>query len=129
MNANILALDLGTQTGWALRQRDGGVTSGSENFRPQRFEGGGMRFLRFKRWLTELKTHAGGLKVPTHPYRCALGRLQPQVTDLDAIKERGWRDQHILVVNASDERLDFVEREFVRRIGERLYGKGGLHHG
>lgn len=61
MNANILALDLGTQTGWALRQRDGGVTSGSENFRPQRFEGGGMRFLRFKRWLTELKTHAGGL--------------------------------------------------------------------
>jgi hypothetical protein len=26
------------------------------------------------------------------------------------------------VVNASDERLDFIEREIVRRIGDRLYG-------
>jgi hypothetical protein len=48
---------------------------------------------------------------------------------LDAIKERGWRDQHILVVNASDDRLDFIEREIVRRIGERLYGPGGTRHG
>lgn len=44
---SILALDLGTQTGWALRDRDGAVTSGSESFKPQRFEGGGMRYLRF----------------------------------------------------------------------------------
>lgn len=65
----------------------------------------------------------------TPPYRCALGRVQPQTTDLDAIKEQGWHDQHILVVNASDERLDFIEREIVRRIGERLYGTGGKRHG
>lgn len=51
----ILALDLGTQTGWALAGRDGRITSGSQSFRPQRFEGGGMRYLRFKRWLTEVK--------------------------------------------------------------------------
>ena len=38
------------------------------------------------------------------------------------MKRNGWRDQHILVVNESDERLDFIEREIVRRIGERLYG-------
>ena len=44
-------------------------------------------------------------------------------------KRYGWRDQHILVVNAADERLDFIEREFVRRIGERLYGQGGARHG
>jgi hypothetical protein len=69
------------------------------------------------------------MKIPQHPYRCPLGRLQPNVTDLDAMKERGWRDQAILVVNAADERLDFVEREFVRRIGERLYGKGETRHG
>lgn len=55
----ILALDLGTTTGWALRNRDGSVVSGSENFRPRRFEGGGMRYLRFGRWLDELK--AGGI--------------------------------------------------------------------
>jgi hypothetical protein len=66
------------------------------------------------------------MKVPTPQYRCPLGRLQPNVTDLDAMKRNGWRDQHILVVNESDERLDFIEREIVRRIGERLYG--GARH-
>ena len=61
MTSTILALDLGTTTGWALRSPDGAITSGTQNFRPQRFEGGGMRFLRFKRWLTELKAHADGI--------------------------------------------------------------------
>lgn len=65
------------------------------------------------------------MKIPTPPYRCPLGRLQPETTDLDVLKQRGWREQHILVVNETDERLDFVEREFVRRLGERLYGAGG----
>ncbi|GAA4331924.1 hypothetical protein GCM10023165_06350 [Variovorax defluvii] len=69
------------------------------------------------------------MKIPTPTYRCPLGRLQPEPVDIEALKQRGWRDQHVLVVNESDERLDFVEREFVRRIGERLYGKGGLRHG
>ena len=59
---SILALDLGTQTGWALRDRDGAVTSGSESFKPQRFEGGGMRYLRFKRWLTEIKQSCDGIE-------------------------------------------------------------------
>lgn len=65
------------------------------------------------------------MKMHTPPYRCPLGRLQPEPTDVEAIKQQGWREQHILVINESDERLDFVEREFVRRIGERLYGAGG----
>ncbi len=69
------------------------------------------------------------MKIPTPTYRCPLGRLQPEPVDIEALKQRGWRDQHVLVVNESDERLDFVEREIVRRIGERLYGKGGLRHG
>ena len=64
------------------------------------------------------------MKIPAQQYRCPLGRLQPQTTDLEAIKQTGWRDQHILVVSEEDARLDFVEREFVRRIGDRLYGKG-----
>jgi Holliday junction resolvasome RuvABC endonuclease subunit len=58
---SILALDLGTQTGWALLDREGAITSGSELFKPQRFEGGGMRYLRFKRWITEVKQSADGL--------------------------------------------------------------------
>jgi hypothetical protein len=67
------------------------------------------------------------MKVPTPQYRCPLGRLQPQVTDLEVMKRNGWRDQHVLVVSEQDDRLDFVEKEIVRRIGERLYG--GKHHG
>jgi hypothetical protein len=66
------------------------------------------------------------MKIPMPTYRCPLGRVQPETTDLEAMKQRGWRDQHILVVNAADERLDFIEREIVRRIGERLYG--GARH-
>lgn len=54
MQTTILALDLGSHTGWALRQRDGTITSGTEHFKPQRFEGGGMRYLRFKRWLSDV---------------------------------------------------------------------------
>ena len=69
------------------------------------------------------------MKVPTQHYQCPLGRLQPTVTDLDTVKQRGWRDQNILVVNAEDKRLDYLERDLVRRIGERLYGTPRTHHG
>jgi len=50
----ILSLDLGTTTGWALQGRDGLICSGSQSFKAQRFEGGGMRYLRFQRWLAEV---------------------------------------------------------------------------
>lgn len=63
------------------------------------------------------------MKVPPYRYRCPLGNLQPKVTNLDGIKQRGWQNDHILVVSAADERLNFMEREFVRRLGERLYGR------
>ena len=68
------------------------------------------------------------MKIPQHPYRCPLGRLQPIAVDAEAVKRDGWRDQKILVVSERDERLDFVERELVRRLGERLYGPGGTRH-
>nr|WP_135470806.1 hypothetical protein [Crenalkalicoccus roseus] len=57
----VLALDLGTTTGWALRSQDGGITSGTMTFRPGRFEGGGMRYLRFRGWLGEVANLSGGL--------------------------------------------------------------------
>jgi hypothetical protein len=51
----ILALDLGTTTGWAMRLADGSVVSGTMEFKPGRYEGGGMRFLRFRSWLDHLE--------------------------------------------------------------------------
>jgi hypothetical protein len=58
----VLALDLGTTTGWALRARDGGITSGTMTFKPSRFEGGGMRYLRFRYWLGDVTRLGGGLE-------------------------------------------------------------------
>ena len=56
---SILALDLGTTTGWALRTGDGLITSGTVSFRPGRFDGGGMRYLRFGNWLGEVDRLSG----------------------------------------------------------------------
>jgi len=55
----ILALDLGTTTGWALRSSDGLVTSGTASFKSGRYDGGGMRYLRFTNWLGELERLSG----------------------------------------------------------------------
>jgi hypothetical protein len=71
----VLALDLGTTTGWALRSGDGAITSGTMTFRPSRFEGGGMRFLRFRAWLTEVTHLAGALSQIAFEEVRAHGRL------------------------------------------------------
>jgi hypothetical protein len=55
----LLALDLGSKTGWALHGRNKTITSGTHIFSPNRFEGGGMALLRFTHWLSELKETAG----------------------------------------------------------------------
>jgi hypothetical protein len=39
------------------------------------------------------------------------------------LKRDGWHDQNILVVSADDQRLTWPEREVIRQIGEKLYGK------
>ena len=57
----ILALDLGTTTGWALRTADRTVVSGTVSFRPSRYDGGGMRYVRFRGWLDRLDEDAGPL--------------------------------------------------------------------
>jgi crossover junction endodeoxyribonuclease RuvC len=59
----ILALDLGQRTGWAVRNRDGAIASGTHEFRPGRFEGGGMIWLRFRAWLQEVDETSGGVGV------------------------------------------------------------------
>ncbi len=57
----MLALDLGTTTGWAMKLPDGSIVSGTMSFRPGRYEGGGMRYLRFRSWLDELARSSVGL--------------------------------------------------------------------
>ena len=64
----ILALDLGTTTGWALRAPEGQIAHGFVSFKSQRFEGGGMRYLRFRRWLTEMKATLAAPECPNAVY-------------------------------------------------------------
>lgn len=49
----IICLNLGIITGRAVLF-SGTITSGNISFKPQRFEGGDMRYLRFERWLNEM---------------------------------------------------------------------------
>nr|BDD46858.1 hypothetical protein 22 [bacterium] len=60
-NLTILTIDLGTTTGWAVRSSDGLITSGTISFKPSRWHGGGMKFLRFKNWLKEIYGSLGNL--------------------------------------------------------------------
>ncbi len=59
----------------------------------------------------------------TFRHTSSLGRLQPTTPDVEHIKREGWQQQSILVISAHDQRLDFVERKLIRRLGDRLYGK------
>ena len=60
--STILALDLGTTTGWAIRGHDGLITTGTASFKPGRYDGGGMRYLRFTNWLTEIDRLSGPIE-------------------------------------------------------------------
>ena len=59
MDRTLLAIDLGTTTGWALKSQGGLITSGTVSFRPSRYDGGGMRYLRFQNWLAEMDRLSG----------------------------------------------------------------------
>lgn len=69
------------------------------------------------------------MNAPSTRYRCPLGRLQPERKNPECIKRHGWREEGILVISLDDERLDWMERELVKRIGERLYGGREAEHG
>lgn len=57
MEKSILALDLGSIMGWATPQ-----ASGTVEFKNGRFEGGGMRFLKFRNWLSGILETLGGVE-------------------------------------------------------------------
>lgn len=58
----ILALDLGTKLGWAVGFGPGDVLHGMSEFRTGRFEGGGMRWLTFRKWLQTIHNEHGPLE-------------------------------------------------------------------
>ena len=89
----ILALDLGTNTGWAIMS--GSITTGVEKFSNNRHCGGGMRYLKFRRWLDDLWDNSGFSEVyyeevhrhlgtdAAHTYGGFLATLQAWCEDRD----------------------------------------------
>ena len=59
---------------------------------------------------------------PKEPQSC-LARMQRPTINPEATKVYGWNQHGILVVAESDDRLNWVERELVRNLGEKLYGR------
>jgi hypothetical protein len=55
--------------------------------------------------------------------RSQLGPHQPERIDAEAEKRAGWRNHGILVVAEQDSRLTWPERELVRQLGAKLYGR------
>jgi hypothetical protein len=47
----------------------------------------------------------------------------------EEVKRDGWREQGLLAVSVHDQRLSWPEREFIRQIGDKLYGNrtSGYH--
>ena len=41
----------------------------------------------------------------------------------DHVKREGWHEHGILVVREDDHRLTWLERELIRQLGGKLYGK------
>ena len=41
----------------------------------------------------------------------------------EQVKRDGWHEQGLLAVSLDDARLTWPERELVRQLGEKLYGK------
>lgn len=60
---NILAIDIGTTTGWALGTRDGSTRGGSESFAARRTEGPGQRWLKFRQFLSDTGRATGEIQV------------------------------------------------------------------
>jgi len=73
-----------------------------------------------------MRTFTKPIPKPAAPARSLtpspLGRAQPVQMDAEQVKRQGWREQHILVIAQDDARLDFLERQLIASIGERLYG-------
>ena len=50
-------------------------------------------------------------------------RLRRQPPLPEDVKRDGWVEQGLLAVNVEDHRLTWPERELVKQLGEKLYGK------
>lgn len=49
--------------------------------------------------------------------------------DPERVRREGWKEQKLLAVSLDDDRLTWPERELIRQLGEKLYGKSDAGDG
>lgn len=57
------------------------------------------------------------------PPTCTLARFVPEQMDVESVKKEGFNQHGILVVAVDDQRLSWIERDFIKKLGERIYGE------
>lgn len=57
------------------------------------------------------------------PPTCTLGRFVPSQMNVEEVKREGFNQHGILVVAVDDQRLSWIERQIIKQLGERIYGK------
>lgn len=50
-------------------------------------------------------------------------RVGGRAIDYEAVKRNGYRDQGLVIVSVFDDRLNDWERQFLRNIARKLFGK------
>ncbi len=90
---SLLCLDLGTTTGYAISS-NGAITSGSISFKPRKFDGGGMRFLQFRRWLDELHGAAAVTEVCFEAVRRHIGTDAAHIYGGLMATLQAWCEEH-----------------------------------
>lgn len=120
---NILAIDIGTKTGWAKFEQGGKIAGGTQHFKPKKSECQAIRWIRFKEWMQtalegvqvvyfeDVKAHAGVLA--SHAYGgylailemlCATRNIQCHPVGVGVIKKhwtgKGNADKEAMVNEA-----------------------------
>ncbi len=57
------------------------------------------------------------------PARCALGKLIPSTVDTEKLKHDAWTSHRIIVAAIDDPRINWIERQILQTIGEKLFGR------
>ena len=63
------------------------------------------------------------MREKTVSIRSQLAALVPIKIDAEEVKRRGWIEQGILVISVNDPDLHWTEKESIKQIGERKYGR------
>ena len=62
------------------------------------------------------------MNAPQGP-RCTLARFIPNQMDIEEVKADGFNNHRILVVSLDDPRINWMERQVMTKIGEKLFGR------